>query len=185
MACCNEMEYDEHTEDNDYTDKKESGCKDVENNKTGNENIHLRDISNGDSYTNTCDVDHTHHKNESADNHSERKHPINNLDLLPLSFFPLLQVLDEELHSSLVTQIDFTVTDTESYPRDEESFVETSREDENINIECEFVHHKVTLFARILQKWISSWFCCHDTLPLEVVSRVIDFLLASHPFMPL
>lgn len=36
-----------------------------------------------------------------------------------------------------------------------------------------------------IHKWIVSWFCCHDTLPLHVISRVVDFFLASHPMMPL
>jgi len=40
-------------------------------------------------------------------------------------------------------------------------------------------------FGKVLHKWMSSWFCCHDTLPLEVVSRVVDFFFASHPSMPL
>lgn len=66
------------------------------------------------------------------------------------SYFPLLQVLDEELHDSIC------LVDMGEWVVGEE-----------------------------IHKWISSWFCCHDTLPLHVTSRLVDFFLASHPWMPL
>ena len=65
-------------------------------------------------------------------------------------YFPLCQVLDEELHASI------------------------SRMEYGEWIVCEEIH-----------KWVSSWFCCHDTLPMHVISRVVDFFLASHPQMPM
>ncbi|KAL7535618.1 hypothetical protein ACHAXR_006614 [Thalassiosira sp. AJA248-18] len=77
-----------------------------------------------------------------------------NWDLLSLSFFPLLQTLDEELHDSLLQD------------------------------GCDFLNDQVFVFGKVLHRWISCWFCCHDTLPLESVSRVVDFFLASHPAMP-
>ena len=65
-------------------------------------------------------------------------------------YFPLCQVLDEELHASI------------------------SRMEYGEWIVCEEIH-----------KWVLSWFCCHDTLPMHVISRVVDFFLASHPQMPM
>jgi hypothetical protein len=74
-------------------------------------------------------------------------------DLLSLSFFPVLKLVDEELYSSLTAQ--------------------------------GLLNNRVFVFAEVLKKWISSWFCSQEDLPLEVVSRIIDFFLASHPSMPL
>ena len=84
---------------------------------------------------------------------------IESLDVLSLSFFPLLQVLDEDLHNSLILQMD--------------DGSDSSLTDQALE------------FGKVLRKWISCWFCCHDTLPLEVVSRIVDFFLASHWAMPL
>ncbi|KAL9185052.1 hypothetical protein ACHAXT_002829 [Thalassiosira profunda] len=77
-------------------------------------------------------------------------------DALSLGFFPLLQLLDGDLHSGL-------------WVEDEQSFL------------CE----RVFIFGEILQKWTSSWFCCHQALSLGIVSRLVDLFLASHPSMPL
>ncbi len=74
-------------------------------------------------------------------------------DLLSLSFFPVLKVVDEELYSSLTAN--------------------------------GLLNSRVFVFAKVLKKWISSWFCSEEDLPLEAVSRIIDFFLASHPSMPL
>mmetsp|Transcript_40168 Transcript_40168/g.70671 ORF Transcript_40168/g.70671 Transcript_40168/m.70671 type:complete len:1044 (-) Transcript_40168:192-3323(-) len=80
-----------------------------------------------------------------------------NWDVLSLSFFPLLQILDRGLHASLL----------------------------EIHEGCDFIKKEVLVFGEVLDNWMSSWFCCHDTLPLEVISRLVDFFLASHPSMPL
>lgn len=98
------------------------------------------------------------------DDTTESVEEINQWGLLSLSFFPMLQVLDDELHAVLVR---------------DESITEDSRFGEVLPIE------RVWLVAGVLQKWMSAWFCCEDALPVEVVSRLVDFLLASHPFMPL
>ena len=74
-------------------------------------------------------------------------------DLLSLSFFPVLKLVDEELYLSLSAN--------------------------------GLLNSRVFVFAEVLKKWISSWFCSEEELPLEVVSRIIDFFLASHPSMPL
>lgn len=74
-------------------------------------------------------------------------------DLLSLSFFPALKLLDEELYCSLTAN--------------------------------GLLNNRIFIFAEVLKKWISSWFCSEEDLPLEVVSRIIDFFLASHPSMPL
>jgi len=47
------------------------------------------------------------------------------------------------------------------------------------------LNNRIFVFAEVLKKWISSWFCSQEDLPLEVVSRIIDFFLASHTSMPL
>jgi hypothetical protein len=98
------------------------------------------------------------------DDTTESVEEINQWGLLSLSFFPMLQVLDDELHAVLVR---------------DESITEDSRFGGVLPIE------RVCLVAGVLQKWMSAWFCCEDALPVEVVSRLVDFLLASHPFMPL
>ncbi len=74
-------------------------------------------------------------------------------DLLSLSFFPVLKLVDVELYSSLTAN--------------------------------GLLNSRVFVFAKVLKKWISSWFCSEEDLPLEAVSRIIDFFLASHPSMPL
>ena len=74
-------------------------------------------------------------------------------DLLSLSFFPVLKLVDQELYSSLTAN--------------------------------GLLNSRIFVFAEVLKKWISSWFCSEEELPLEVVSRIIDFFLASHPSMPL
>jgi hypothetical protein len=89
------------------------------------------------------------------------------LDVLSLAFFPLLQIIDEELHSSLLQK------------NDQHVFIKSQA------LEDFIIGSQALVIGNVLRKWMSSWFCCHDTLPLEVVSRVIDFFLASHPSMPL
>lgn len=74
-------------------------------------------------------------------------------DLLSLSFFPVLKLVDEELYSSLTAN--------------------------------GLLNTRIFVFAEVLKKWISSWFCSEEDLPLEAVSRIIDFFLASHLSMPL
>ena len=85
------------------------------------------------------------------------KDSVQNMDVVSLSFFPLLEILDTEFHDSLV----------------------------QINKGHTFLDTLSMIFGKVLRKWISSWFCCHDTLPITVVSRVVDFFLASHPSMPM
>ena len=81
---------------------------------------------------------------------------VGNLDILSLSFFPLLQIIDEEFHATLL-----------------------------IDDEQDFLNNRVLVFEKVLRSWISCWFSCHDVLPLEVISRVVDLFLASHPSMPM
>jgi len=90
-------------------------------------------------------------------------------NFLSLSFFPLLQVLDEELHASLMSSTDTPTSDTDSAAE------ENTNRILSIALPC----------GKILQKWMFSWFCCNHSLPIEAVSRIVDFLMASHPFMPL
>ena len=81
-----------------------------------------------------------------------------NLDILSLNFFPLLRELDKDVYDSLT------------------------------HIICgshDSMNSQALAVGKVLQKWIASWFCCHDMLPLEVVSRLIDLFLASHYSMPL
>lgn len=78
-------------------------------------------------------------------------------DVLSLNFFPLLQIPDEELHSSLL----------------------------QMDKGHDFLDGQVLVFGEILNNWMSSWFCCHDTLSLKVTSRMVDFFLASHLAMSL
>jgi len=40
-------------------------------------------------------------------------------------------------------------------------------------------------FGRTIHLWTSSWFCSEGALPMSVAARVVDFLMASHPAMPL
>ena len=47
------------------------------------------------------------------------------------------------------------------------------------------LNSRIFIFAEVIKKWISSWFCSQEDLPLEAASRIIDFFLASHPSMPL
>lgn len=81
-----------------------------------------------------------------------------NWDMISLAFFPFMKVLDKELHDTLIQMGDG---------------------------EDDFMSDRVLVLGKVLNRWVSSWFCCNDTLPMEVVSRLVDFFLACHPLMPL
>ncbi|KAK1742041.1 TBC domain-containing protein [Skeletonema marinoi] len=115
--------------------------------------------SNSEASFHSC-VDESDSEEEEVEDDVEivTKYPESNSlnkswDLLSLSFFPVLKLVDEELYSSLTAN--------------------------------GLLNNRIFVFAEVLKKWISSWFCSQEDLPLEVVSRIIDFFLASHTSMPL
>lgn len=101
----------------------------------------------------SCKSESDHDDDDNSSNCPESGSLRKRWDLLSLSFFPVLKLVDEELYSSLTAQ--------------------------------GLLNNRVFVFAEVLKKWMSSWFCSQEDLPLEVVSRIIDFFLASHPSMPL
>ncbi len=114
--------------------------------------------SNGEASFHSCIDDYDSEETEEEDDESvskcsQRDNLNSSWDLLSLSFFPVLKLVDEELYSSLTAN--------------------------------GLLNNRIFVFAEVLEKWISSWFCSQEDLPLEVVSRIIDFFLASHPSMPL
>ena len=120
------------------------------------------DNVNDDSFESCLDIiDEAPDSSPSKEDHQDcnTTNSEQQLDVLSLSFFPLLQVLDKELHDSLLQEVDDSTS--------------------------ELIISQVLAMGNVLRVWISSWFCCHDTLPLEVVSRLIDLFLASHWSMPL
>jgi len=42
-----------------------------------------------------------------------------------------------------------------------------------------------SFFGKTIHGWTSSWFCSVEAMPISVSARVVDFLMASHPTMPL
>jgi hypothetical protein len=113
--------------------------------------------SNSEASFHSCiddsESDDDDHDDESGSNCPESGSLKSSWDLLSLSFFPVLKLVDEELYSSLTAN--------------------------------GLLNNRIFVFAEVLKKWISSWFCSQEDLPLEVISRIIDFFLASHPTMPL
>ncbi len=43
----------------------------------------------------------------------------------------------------------------------------------------------VSEFGRAIHDWTTSWFASANAMPMSVSARVVDFLMASHPAMPM
>ena len=74
-----------------------------------------------------------------------------------LSFFPMLQAIDNDLHSA------------------------ATKLENGSNL----VNEVILPVAYVVERWISNWLCSLDTLPVSLISRLVDVFLSSHPAMPL
>ena len=74
-----------------------------------------------------------------------------------LSFFPVLQAIDGDLHSAAT----------------------------KLENGSDLVDDVILPVAYVVERWISNWLCSLDTLPVSLISRLVDFFLSSHPAMPL
>ena len=102
---------------------------------------------------------------------------------------PPKNIEDVECQSFFACCTDFqdaaTSTDTQSRRMVSSYFPLLQTLDEELYASINRVEMGAWIVCEEMHKWISSWFCCHDTLPLHVISRVVDFFLASHPMMPM
>mmetsp|Transcript_18216 Transcript_18216/g.42488 ORF Transcript_18216/g.42488 Transcript_18216/m.42488 type:complete len:921 (-) Transcript_18216:21-2783(-) len=74
-----------------------------------------------------------------------------------LSFFPILQAIDSDLHSAAT----------------------------KLEKGSDLVDEVILPVAYVVERWISNWLCSLDTLPVSLISRLVDFFLSSHPATPL
>ncbi len=102
---------------------------------------------------------------------------------------PVGNIEDGECQSFFASCIDCeeaaTSTDTQLRRMVSSYFPLMQTLDEELHASINRVEMGERVVCKEMHKWISSWFCCHDTLPLHVISRVVDFFLASHPMMPM
>lgn len=144
-------------------------CEDVSSNHMANSTI----LSSVLDRSSESSPDDTGRSSDTRSSQRKRGSWINQqsdgFNFLSLSFLPLLKVLDTKLHASLMSSTDTHTSDTDS------AAGENTNRILSMALPC----------GKILQKWIFSWFCCNHSLPIEAVSRIVDFLMASHPFMPL
>ena len=83
-------------------------------------------------------------------------------------YLPMLRLLDGEVHASLLR-------------RKAEWGVDGGEIHSRYHFSPSFSSH----LGRTIHGWTSSWFCSVDSMPMSVAARVVDFLMASHPAMPM
>jgi hypothetical protein len=83
-------------------------------------------------------------------------------------YLPMLRMFDGEVHASLLCRMAREDDADDDHRLSSSSPTAASR------------------LGRTIHRWSSSWFCSEGAaLPMSVAARVVDFLIASHPAMPL